>query len=279
VFAEHLESVRVARAAIGVDGRIWLKAWYRLCKALPQARLCIAESLLREVRICKSPRMQEILRRAHRNGERFFLELRSLVRPGVSEQELYEEVTAKLGADGPQPDAMIQSGPNGAVPHNPTAQRRLQQGDLVVVDSVLATDGFFSDLTRTYAVGAPPERARQAYETVRRAQAAAIEAARPGMACGELDRIARRIIEEAGFGPCFTHRLGHGIGIEVHEPPYLCPGNPEPLRPGMCVTIEPGIYVPGEFGVRIEDDVLITSDGCEVIRGDLPTDVSSALAG
>jgi Xaa-Pro aminopeptidase len=172
---------------------------------------------------------------------------------------------------------MIQSGPNAAIPHNPTGERRLQEGDAIVVDSVVQFNGYYNDLTRTFALGEPPPRAKQAYRAVRRAQQAAIEAARPGIACEKLDRIARGIIAEAGFGQYFAHRLGHGIGIEVHEPPYLVGGNRETLRPGMCMSVEPGVYIPGEFGIRIEDDILITEDGCEVIRGGLSTDVTHAF--
>jgi Xaa-Pro aminopeptidase len=174
---------------------------------------------------------------------------------------------------------MIQSGPNAAVPHNPTGERALQEGDAIVVDSVIRVDGYNNDLTRTYALGAPSPRAKEAYKAVRKAQAAAIDAARPGVECGELDRIARQVITEAGFGEYFLHRLGHGMGIECHEPPYLVGGNTEKLRAGMCMSVEPGIYARGEFGIRIEDDILISDDGCEVIRGELPTDVTAAFDG
>ena len=112
---------------------------------------------------------------------------------------------------------------------------------------------------------------------VRAAQAAAIEAARPGVTAESLDKIARKVITDAGFGQFFTHRLGHGIGIECHEPPYLVGGNRQHLRPGMCMTIEPGIYIPGEFGIRIEDDIVITADGCQVIAGELKTDITDAF--
>ena len=206
-----------------------------------------------------------------------FFKLREMIQPGVSELELYRELHAHYAKEGLAVDPLIQSGPNGSVPHNPPGQRRLQEGDNLVVDSVIVVDGFTNDLTRTYALGEPSPRAKQAYQAVRRAQAAAIEAARPGVACGELDRIARAIITEAGFGEFFTHRLGHGMGIEGHEPPYLVGGNAERLRPGMCMSVEPGTYVPGEFGVRIEDDILITEDGCEVIHGELATDVTDAF--
>ena len=233
--------------------------------------------MIREVRICKSELEQNALRGAHRRGERAFLEMKSIIRGGASEIELQRELAEKLAPEGISITPMVQSGPNGAIPHNPTGDRKLQEGDTVVMDSVTPFDGYFNDITRTYAIGEPSDRAKKAYRTVRRAQQAAIDAAKPGVECQQLDKIARGIITDAGFGEFFTHRLGHGLGIEVHEPPFLVGGNTEKLRAGMCVTMEPGIYVPGEFGIRIEDDVLITETGCEVISGELTTDVTDAF--
>ncbi len=276
-FAEALRKAGVRSGRLGVDGRIWLRAWHDFGEACGGLQLQSAEALLREVRIIKSPAAQELLRAAHRRGEQVFFKLREMIRPGVSELELYRKLHTNFNQESLAIDPMIQSGPNGAIPHNPPSQRRLQDGDNLVVDSVIVVDGFNNDLTRTFAIGEPSPRAKQAYQAVRCAQAAAIEAARPGVECGELDRIARAIITEAGFGQFFTHRLGHGMGIECHEPPYLVGGNTEKLRPGMCMTVEPGTYVPGEFGVRIEDDILIAEDGCELIRGKLPTDVTDAF--
>ncbi|MFQ5805133.1 MAG: M24 family metallopeptidase [Phycisphaerae bacterium] len=276
-FADALRRAGVRSGKLGVDGRTWLNAWYAFEEVFGDLQLLSAERLIREVRLIKSPAVQDLLRATHRKGEQFFFILRDMIRPGVSEIELHRELQARFREQGIEINPMIQSGPNGAIPHNPTGQRVLQAGDNVVVDSVITVDGLNNDLTRTFAVGDPSPRAKQAYQAVRRAQAAAIEAARPGIQCRELDHLARRIISAAGYGEYFTHRLGHGLGIECHEPPYLNGRNTETLRPGMCMTVEPGTYVPGEFGVRIEDDILITEDGCEVIRGELPTDVTDAF--
>jgi Xaa-Pro dipeptidase len=276
-FAEAMKRVGVTSGTLGVDGRIWLEARDRFADVCDTMHLQSAERLIREVRICKSPAEQELLRAAHHKGEQVFLSLREMISPGVSETDLERELGRRFEPKGIKLDPMIQSGPNGAVPHNPTGQRVLQEGDTIVVDSVIQVDAYHNDLTRTFALGEPSKRARQAYKAVRHAQATAIEAARPGVACGELDRIARQVIAEAGFGEHFLHRLGHGMGIECHEPPYLVGGNQETLRPGMCVTVEPGIYIRDEFGIRIEDDILITDDGCEVIRGKLSTDVTDAF--
>lgn len=278
VLATAMRAAGLGKGRVAVDSRTWLGVYHAFRDALAPAELTPEDHLLREVRICKSPAAQALLRAAHRKGERLFLELQQLIRPGVSERDLATALQERLNDDEFRVIPMIQSGPNGAIPHNPTGARIVQEGDNVVVDSVTTTDGFTNDLTRTYAVGEPSKRAREAYEAVRAAQQAAIAKVAPGIECREIDRAAREVIDQAGFGEFFTHRVGHGMGIECHEPPYLNGGNTEKLRPGMCFTIEPGVYVPGEFGVRIEDDVLVTEAGCEVIRGDLPTDVSPAFA-
>ena len=277
-FAEALAAAGVKSGKLGVDGRIWLEYLHGFAEALPGMTTQSAEQLLRAVRICKTPAEQACLRAAHRKGEQVFLALRDgLMRAGVREVNLCDEVTARFAPAGVHAVPLIQSGPNGAIPHNPTGTRALQDGDTVVVDSVIRWQGYHNDITRTFALGRPSADARRAYRVVREAQAAAIEAARPGVPCRRLDEIARQIITDAGFGKYFTHRLGHGMGLEGHEPPYLSGRETEVLRVGHCVTVEPGVYVPGEFGIRIEDDILITADGCEVIRGELATDVSAAF--
>jgi Xaa-Pro dipeptidase len=287
VFAGVLRKAGVTRGTVRIDGRVWLDSWRRFESAVGESiKLESAEPLLREVRLCKSTAACDALRKACAVGEQVFLAMRRIIRAGATELELHQQLASEFCPNGRggarplpwiEPDPMVQSGPNGAVPHNPTGTRKLAEGDTVVMDSVVALDGYNSDITRTFAIGEPGDRAKQAYRAVRSAQQAAIEAARPGVECQELDRIARKIITDAGFGRFFTHRLGHGLGIEVHEPPYLVGGNREKLREGMCVTIEPGVYLPGEFGIRIEDDVLITADGCEVLRRELPVDVSDGF--
>ncbi len=273
-----LRDAGVTTGTIGLDGRFWLEWSEALQSVLGDMTLRCAEHLLRAVRLCKTTEEQEILREAHRRGERVFLALRDgLMRPGISEIDLCHELTERFAPDGFVAAPLIQSGPNGSIPHNPTGTRVIQDGDLIVVDSVIRWQGYHNDITRTFVIGEPSPNARKAYQVVRQAQAAAIEAARPGVPCRQLDEIARKIITDAGFGPYFTHRLGHGMGIEGHEPPYLSGRETDTLHPGVCCTVEPGVYVPGEFGIRIEDDILITDDGCEVIAGDLPTDVTDAF--
>ncbi len=273
--AQALAEAGVQKGTLGVDGRTWLNVVEGLDRALTDVRIESGEHLLREVRVCKTPAEQDVLREAHRQGEQAFLVLRDeLLRAGVTEIELQQQLGERFAPQGIVVAPLIQSGPRGAVPHNPTGDRELAAGDTVVVDSVIRYRGYHNDITRTFAVGQPSAKAKEAYRVVRNAQAAAIEAAKPGVPCAKLDEIARKVISDAGFGEYFVHRLGHGMGLEGHEPPYLAGSETAVLRPGVCVTVEPGIYVPDEFGIRIEDDVLITDEGCEVISGELPTDVS-----
>jgi Xaa-Pro aminopeptidase len=156
---------------------------------------------------------------------------------------------------------LVGSGPNGADPHHEVGERTIQEGDMVVLDFGGIKDGYGSDITRTVHVGEPSTEERDVYEIVRRAQQAAFEAVRPGVACQEIDRAARKVITDAGYGERFIHRVGHGIGLTIHEPPYMVEGETYPIQAGMCFSIEPGIYLPGRFGVRIEDIVAATDGG------------------
>ena len=156
---------------------------------------------------------------------------------------------------------VVGSGPNGANPHHEMSERVIEDGDMVVLDFGGIKDGYGSDTTRTVHVGEPADEEREVHELVRRAQQTAFEAVRPGVQCQEIDRAARKVIADAGYGDYFIHRTGHGIGLTTHEPPYMVEGETHELEPGMCFSIEPGVYLPGRFGVRIEDIVTVTAEG------------------
>ena len=156
---------------------------------------------------------------------------------------------------------VVGSGPNGANPHHEAGDRVILDGDMVVLDFGGLKYGYGSDTSRTVCVGEPTAQMQEVHDVVRAAQQAAYEAVRPGIACQEIDRAARRVIAEAGYGEQFIHRTGHGIGMTTHEPPYMVEGEQRPLVPGMCFSIEPGIYLAGRFGVRIEDIVTVTEQG------------------
>ena len=156
---------------------------------------------------------------------------------------------------------VVGSGPNGANPHHEAGDRVIQVGDAVVLDFGGLKYGYGSDTTRTVCVGEPTDEIRKVHEIVRQAQQAGVDAVRPGVSCQDVDRAARAVIGDAGYGEAFIHRTGHGIGVTTHEPPYMVEGEERPLMPGMCFSVEPGIYLAGRFGVRIEDIVTVTEDG------------------
>jgi Xaa-Pro dipeptidase len=188
---------------------------------------------------------------------------RAVIAAGRSERDIQRAIQMSLLEQGSAPSfgVLVASGPRSALPHAGSSDRVLESGDLLWIDMGATYNGYQSDITRTFAVGRPPEALRSAYRTVLEAQENARTGGRPGMTCEAVDRLARRVIAAAGLGEYFTHRLGHGLGLEGHEPPFMVDGNAEVLQPGMVYTVEPGVYIPGRGGIRIEDDVVVTSDG------------------
>ncbi len=191
------------------------------------------------------------------------------LREGMTPRQLAEAVTAAHAQQGVRPGfVLVAFGPSSAFPHGSRKPQQLREGDVVLVDTGCSVEGYQSDVTRTVVFGRPSDRQRQVWETVKKAQEAALRAARPGLAAAEVDAAARRLIEQAGWGPgykFFPHRLGHGIGLDPHEWPYLVRGNTLPLEPGMTFSDEPGIYIPGEFGVRLEDVMVVTATGARLL--------------
>ncbi|SOE16582.1 Xaa-Pro aminopeptidase [Hoeflea halophila] len=198
------------------------------------------------------------------------------LKPGVTELEVADAIRAEFVRQGAKPEfTIVGSGPNGAFPHHATGNRKLETGDAVVIDIGGRKDGFPSDMTRMAVIGHAPEGYEEVHAIVERAVQAAMAAARPGVRAMDVDAAARNVIAEAGYGEYFVHRLGHGLGIEVHEPPYLTSTSETVLDEGMVFSIEPGIYLPGRFGLRLEDIVILRADGPEVLSS-LPRDVHVA---
>jgi Xaa-Pro dipeptidase len=222
--------------------------------------------LLKELRMTKSPAELALLRRAAAVLDACLQELPALLRPGRTEAEVafeLERLLREQGSQGTPFDAIVLAGPNAALPHGRPGARALAAGDLVIVDFGNVHEGYCGDVTRTFAVGEPSERAREIFELVREAQEAGREAVRAGTPCRDVDRAARAVIEAGGYGEHFVHRTGHGLGLEVHEAPDLAAGSEQRLAPGVVVTVEPGIYLAGFAGVRIEDDLAVAEDGHE----------------
>ena len=198
-------------------------------------------------------------------AQKSFLTLIPQIQPGVSEKTLANELTILLYKNGSDPElpfqVILSSGPNSANPHAVPGDRILQTGDMIVVDWGASFQGYASDLTRTLVLGEPSSQQKAIASAVLRANAAGRASGKPGIAAGEVDRAARKEIIDAGFGEFFTHRTGHGLGMEAHETPYIFAENTQFLEPGMVYTVEPGIYLPGQGGVRIEDDIVVTQTG------------------
>lgn len=223
---------------------------------------------LREMRIRKSPEEIKRMRHAVKLIEQVLELSLKQVKEGVTENELVAEVEyqiRKLGADGPSFDSMVLFGEKTALPHGVPGNRQLKSGDMMMFDIGVYADGYASDITRTFGFGRLSDEQIKIYETVLVANEAAIAAIKPGVTFGSIDKAARDVIDAAGYGRYFTHRLGHGLGIDVHEFPSVHGQNELVLREGNVFTVEPGIYVPGIAGVRIEDDVVVTASGVEVL--------------
>lgn len=249
-------------------GHMTVERFEAISAVVEASRYADVDQPLREMRLIKSA--EEIARMKHaiRLIEDALQETVKKVKPGVTEKEIVAELEfqmKRLGAEGPSFDTMVLAGENAALPHGKPGNRQIREGELLLFDAGVAADGYVSDITRTFAVGQISEQMREIYETVLAANQAAIAAVRPGAAFADLDKTARDLIANKGYGEFFMHRLGHGLGMDVHEYPSIHGENKDELRPGMVFTIEPGIYLPGVGGVRIEDNVLVTEDGVEVL--------------
>jgi Xaa-Pro dipeptidase len=222
---------------------------------------------IRRLRLRKDAGEIETLARAAAITDEAFVRALARLRAGASEIEVALMFGAAIGELGASLSfaTLAQSGPNSAMPHLEPSSRKLSKGDLVLLDFGAAVDGYKADSTRMAVIGEPTARHREIHDVVLRAHDAAIAAVRPGVMTGEVDAAARRVIDAAGYGKNFFHRIGHGLGLEAHEDPSLDPGSTTPLEAGMVFTIEPGVYVPGYGGVRIEDDVVVTEDGVRVL--------------
>lgn len=221
---------------------------------------------IREQRECKTPEQLACIRMAQALTDEGF----SYILPRLTEGRTEKDVALDLefhmrraGADSVSFDFIVVAGENSSRPHGVPGKRKLRRGDFVTMDFGATVSGWHSDMTRTVALGTVSEEQRRIYDTVLRAQTAALSVLRPGLPCAAADAAARDVITAAGYGDCFGHSTGHGVGVEIHETPNLSPRSDAILRPGNVVTVEPGIYVEGKCGVRIEDMVLLTRNGCE----------------
>ncbi|GAB4466451.1 MAG: aminopeptidase P family protein [Anaerolineales bacterium] len=277
VFRKAVQALGLDGKRIGVEPRnLRLLEFQYVRSAAPQAEFPDAGGALAGLRLRKEPAEVETMRKAVKIARSALEATIPLIKMGMTEKELSAELVMQLLRHGSEPEMpfspIVSAGPNSANPHASPTERRLQAGDLLVVDWGAAYEGYISDLTRTFAVGEVDAEYQKIHEVVQEANAAGRAAARPGVPCAEVDKAAREVIEKAGYGKYFTHRTGHGIGMEGHEEPYMRGDNMQILEPGMAFTVEPGIYLPGRNGVRIEDNVVVTASGADVLS-DMPREM------
>jgi Xaa-Pro aminopeptidase len=254
---------------VGLADRMWAMQSLRFRDALPGAEQVLAGTVLRGLRMRKSAAEAAALREAGAAIDAVHAQVPGFLKAGRTEREVGRDIAEAIIAAGHETVdfVIVGSGPNGASPHHELSDRVIRAGEPVVVDiGGQMPSGYCSDSTRVYSVGEPPADFLRYYDVLQRAQEAACAAVRPGVPCEAVDAAAREVIASEGYGEYFIHRTGHGIGLETHEEPYIVAGNAEPLAPGFAFSVEPGVYLPGTHGARIEDIVICTEDGGERVN-------------
>jgi Xaa-Pro dipeptidase len=277
VFQEAGQSLGLQGSRIGVEPlHMRILEFCKVISIVGEMECPDATDMVGHMRVCKDAEEISAMRKAVRVAQQALEATLPAIQVGTTEKEIAAELVVQLLRHGSQAELpfapIVSSGPNSANPHASPSDRKLCPGDLLLVDWGAAVDGYISDLTRTFAVGKVDEEYLKIHKVVLEANQAGRAAAMPGVPCADVDSAARRVIENAGYGMFFTHRTGHGIGLEPHEDPYMRGDNMQLLEPGMTFTVEPGIYLPGRNGVRIEDNVLITRDGMDCLS-DMPREL------
>lgn len=267
VLSGVLDELGVARGRVLIDDRMWA-CFSSDIRGLTHGDYGLASEVLRPMRMVKDDEELECIREASAIADRVMADVRNMDAVGMTEKELQQLIEAKMdeyGGEGPGFETIVAAGPNGSQPHHRGDDREIRAGEPVVLDFGCWKSGYPSDMTRTLVFGQEPSRKfKEVFETVESAQQKAVDAVEPGIRSDKIDRVSRGVIEDAGYGDKFTHRTGHGVGLEIHEHPKIPEiGEQVELRSNMVFSVEPGVYIEGEFGVRIEDLVVVTEDGCE----------------
>ena len=259
------------------EGALSYSLFIRLKSEAKGIRLKPVGDIAGRLRLVKDKKELRLLRKGAKVNGKALGEIAKTIRPGVREEEValaLEVAMRRLGASGAAFDIIVASGPRGALPHGVASGRKMKRGDLITIDYGAVVDGYHADTTRVFSLGKPSRKGREIYETVLRAQMAAVGAVRPGSTGGEVDEAARSVIRAAGYGKFFGHGTGHGVGLDIHEGPRVAPGVKDRLEPGMIVTVEPGIYLPRWGGVRVEDMVAVTEKGRENLTRSISKDLA-----
>lgn len=278
VFKKAVDSLKLDGKRIGVEPtRLRYLELSYLQNAAPKAVFVSGEAALGQVRMQKDAEEIAAMRQAAIIAQKALEATLPMAKPGVSERGLAAELLINLYRAGSDPELpfapIVASGPNSANPHAVPSDRKIETGDLLLFDWGASYQGYASDITRTFGVGKVSDEFSQIYELVKQANAAGRQAGKPGLRAGDVDHAARGVIQRGDYGTFFTHRTGHGLGMEGHEGPYIYAENDLPLLEGMVYTVEPGIYLPGKGGVRIEDDMVVTAEGSSSLT-DFPRDLT-----
>ena len=274
LIAQGLKDRGIATGKIGMEETVQFRFSDGIAKASPQATFSSATPVTAGCRMIKSPHELALMRLASEVTLAAYEAAYLAVKDGMTQpqvEDLLEKAHAQLGFSG---GADVQVGEFSAFPHGSVTPQVVHEGTIVLMDGGCTVEGYESDITRTFVLGKPTDKMKQVFDIVHRAQSAALAAARPGAECGSVDDAARKVITDAGYGPdykYFTHRLGHGMGMDGHEWPYLVRGNKTKLQPNMTTSDEPGIYIRGEFGIRLEDDLHVTETGAELFTPQSPS--------
>ncbi len=274
LLAQGLKDLNLSAGMLGMEETVRFVFSDKLAKAAPQLKIVSATPVTAGCRMIKSGHELDLMRLANHVTWTAYKAAHEALHDGISQAQLEKLIMAAYGQLGFPGEVDIEIGENSSFPHGSVVPQTIREGSLIMLDDGCTVEGYQSDITRTFVFGKPSDKMKKVFETVHRAQTAALKAARPGVECQAVDAAARKVISEAGYGPdykFFTHRVGHGIGMDGHEWPYLVRGNTMPLARGMTFSDEPGIYIPGEFGVRLEDDMHITENGAELFTPQSPS--------
>jgi len=273
LLAAGLQNAKIAAGTLGMEERTPFVFADSLAQASPGTRITSATPVTAGCRMIKSDHELELMKIANSATLAVYEAVFHALSPGITTQQASALINAAYGQVGFRGEASFEVGAYSALPHGSVAPQVIREGVPVIMDDGCTVEGYQSDITRTFVLGKASAKMKEVFDIVHRAQRGALDAARPGVACQAVDAAARKVIADAGFGPdykFFSHRVGHGIGMDGHEWPYLVRGNTLPLAPGMTFSDEPGVYIPGEFGVRLEDDMYITRDGAQLFTPQSP---------
>ena len=272
--AQGLRDLGMTTGTLGIEETVRFVFSNEISQAAPQIKMVSATPVTAGCRMIKSSHEIALMGLACKATLSVYEAVFKSLREGMTDSDVRGLVQSAYGRVGFEGDVDVSIAANSSSPHGSTEAQKIREGSIVMLDDGCQVEGYQSDITRTFVLGTPSDKMKKVFDTVHRAQSAALQAARPGVPCESVDAVARKIISDAGYGPgykFFTHRVGHGMGMDGHEWPYLVRGNKTPLEPNMVFSDEPGIYIPGEFGIRLEDDMHITENGAELFTPQSPS--------